>query len=105
MKILTICSHGNTRSVALAYILKTLFKQEAIAIGAEEISGETGKMLYEWADKVVYLDKEVLPKFWYGGGKITMFNVGKDVWFNPKHQELVHKLYRELSKHPELWKK
>ena len=104
MKILCICEQGNTRSVGLAYILKTLFNQDAIAIGYKKVGEETLATMYNWADKVVIFDENfhILND---EPTKIIRFNVGQDVWWNFKHQELVHRLYRELSKHPELWQK
>jgi len=102
MKILCICENGNVRSVGLAYVLKTLFKHEAIAVGYKKVSVDTMRMLTEWADKIIVLTDEfeitTNPKF-------IRFDVGKDIWFDAKHQGLVHRLYKELSKHPELWQK
>jgi hypothetical protein len=102
IKILTVCSHGNIRSVALAYILKTLFGYEAIAIGSQEVSPETYAMLHAWADKILVVDKEVVKPF-MDLKKTTILSVGKDQWRDAHAQGLVHKLYKELRKHPELW--
>jgi hypothetical protein len=107
MKILCVCEHGNVRSVALAYLLKTLFNQEAIAVGIRDVSDNTMAMLEKWSDYVVFVNKDVayMSKVNLDREDVIVFNVGKDIWFTPKHEELVHKLYRELSKHPELWQK
>ena len=102
MKILCVCEHGNTRSVGLAYILKTLFKQEAIAVGYKDISVDTMRMLTGWADKIVVLTDEFELR---NEPKFIRFDVGKDIWFNPKDQGLIHRLYKELSEHPELFDK
>ena len=99
MKILTVCNHGNIRSVGLAYILKTLFKHEAIAIGVEDTTIKTQQMLFDWADKIIILTEDLK----IDNPKAIYFDVGKDIWFDAKHQGLVHKLYKELSKHPELF--
>jgi len=106
-KILCVCEHGNVRSVALAYLLKTLFKQEAIAVGIRDISDETMTMLEKWSEYVVFVDKDVayMSKVNLDRENVIVFNVGRDIWFNPKSEELVHKLYVELNKHPELWQK
>ena len=86
-------------------MLKTLFKQEAIAVGIRDISDETMAMLENWSDYVVFVDKDVayMSKVNLDRDDVIVFNVGKDIWFTPKSEELVHKLYRELSEHPELW--
>jgi len=95
MKILCVCSHGNVRSVALAYQLKTIYNHEAIAIGAKEVSPKTFNMLEKWADKVIWLDK--WPKEWKLNKKYSIVNVGEDVWHNPFSQELQHKLMKNLK--------
>ena len=50
MKYLCVCRHGNVRSVALAYQIKTIFAQEAIAVGYKDLSVNTMAMLAHWAD-------------------------------------------------------
>jgi hypothetical protein len=101
MKVLCICENGNVRSVALAYLLKTIFGHEAIAIGAKKSSTETQEMLIKWADKVIIFNTAI-PYF--DKPFDIVFDLGEDKWHNPLAQELIHKLYKELSKHPELWK-
>jgi galactitol-specific phosphotransferase system IIB component len=104
MKILTVCSHGNIRSVALAYILKTLFNHEVIAVGEKRVVDSTMEILSDWADMIV--------KFTPGSGaisgrnikKIIHFDIEEDIWHDAHAQGLTHRLYKELSKHPELWK-
>lgn len=103
MKILTICEHGNIRSVALAYILKHLFNHEVIAVGSRRITPETYELLHKWADKIIIVDKEVIADF-MNMKKTIVLSVGKDQWRDAHAQGLTHKLYKELSKHPELWK-
>lgn len=81
-KILCICDHGNVRSVALAYLIKTIYKHETIAVGDKNITPKTMKMLKEWADLII--DARSI--------------VGEDIWHDPFAQELQHKLLRELNK-------
>lgn len=94
MKILCICEHGNVRSVALAYLIKTIYKHEAIAIGWKNVSKETKEMLFNWADKIIYLDYNVPGKL---NNKEFQLNVGEDIWHDPYHQGLQHKLLKRLK--------
>lgn len=97
MKILVLCNHGNVRSVALAYLIKTIYKHEAIAVGISETSKETQEMLFNWADKIITLYTnpkfKVLPPF----SKMHKLDVGEDVWHNPFAQELQHKLLKHIK--------
>lgn len=81
MKVLCVCEHGNVRSVALAYLIKTIYKHEAIAVGEEDTSPETMEMLGNWADKVIYV-----PDL-----------VGEDVWHDPFNHNLQHKLLKVIG--------
>lgn len=81
MKVLCVCEYGNVRSVALAYLIKTIYGHETIAIGAKNTSDKTRQMMYEWADRVIYV-----PDL-----------VGKDVWHDPFHHNLQHKLLKKLK--------
>ena len=58
MKILCICERGNSRSVALAWILKDHLGHDAVAIGAKSAGRKTLKMLCKWADKIILVDKD-----------------------------------------------
>lgn len=107
MKILCICSHGNIRSAALAYILKALFNQEAIAIGYKEVTPGTLQYMAVWADRIVALDAmifEYLDRELDHPANLFLIDAGEDIWKDPFAQGLIHKLYKGLSKNPELWK-
>src|ERR1039458_813788 len=92
-KVLTICGYGNVRSVCLARQLKDWYDQEALASGLVANSPETLLMLFDWADIILvtdtslviqnYVPNDVAPE------KFHDFNVGKDVWGEPGHPELV----------------
>lgn len=102
MKILCICRNGNVRSVALAYLIKTIYGHDALACGIKKIGPDTKRMLFDWADKVFVLDKELLPEVMKDrtskfGRKVRVVHVGDDHWFNPKDQELLHNLYKQLN--------
>ena len=98
MKILCVCEHGNTRSVALAYLIKTIYKHEALACGMKNMSDETRQMLFAWADKIIFLtDNPPGGLETFENKKALYLGVGKDVWFNPKDQELIHRLLKKIK--------
>lgn len=100
MKILCICEHGNVRSVALAYLLKTIYGYDVLNCGLRENSEDTRKMLYEWADKIIALDKDIfifVDRESEHLNKLYLLDVGKDIWFNPRDPELQHKLLKKLK--------
>lgn len=87
MKILTVCDHGNNRSVTLAHLLK-YWDNDVIAIGVNS-SERTLEMLYDWADYIITTDfTQVIPdKYQY---KTKMFYVGPDVFPRPMNRELMN---------------
>lgn len=99
MKVLCVCEHGNVRSVALAYLIKTIYKHEAIAVGFKDLSKESFSMLTDWADKIVALTEEALPSLDTINiiSKTDILNVGEDIWHDPFAQELQHKLLKNLK--------
>ena len=100
MRILTICEHGNVRSVALAYLLKTIYGYDVLACGVRETSEETREMLFTWADKIIVLDKKlIIPNFQllHFSEKVIILDVGEDIWHDPYAQELIHKLLKGLK--------
>ena len=105
MKVLCICEHGNVRSVALAYLIKTIYGHEAIAVGVKNISAHTDLMLTEWADKIIYLDgnieidkgHKVKDVITHPNEKTIILDVGEDIWHDPFHHNLQHKLLKKLK--------
>lgn len=100
MKILTICEHGNVRSVAMAYLIKTIYqhKHEVIPVGIKDISAQTFQMLFNWCDKAVFMDKDLVPIPLHENDKLALIDLGKDRWFNSKDQELLHLCMKNLYK-------
>ena len=100
MKILCVCEHGNVRSVALAYLLKTIYGYDVLACGVRETSDETKKMLWNWADKVIALQDgllEQMPRTTEDFKKGYVLDVGDDIWHDPYAQELIHKCLKGLK--------
>lgn len=97
-RILCVCSGGNVRSVTLAYILKRIYRYDALACGIKGNSPYTVDYLCKWADRIVLLEetfKKGIPERYHP--KIIVYDVGPDVWNQANHQELVDKLYKHLS--------
>lgn len=100
LKCLCVCLRGNVRSVALAYLIKLIYGHEAIAVGIAETTEKTREMLYTWADQIFLLDDslkiqdKILPEYW---AKVTVIDVGPDIWFDPYHHELQHKLLKQIG--------
>lgn len=99
MKILCICEHGNVRSVALRYLLETIYGYDALAMGMKDNSEETKQLLYQWADKIIFLDSRLMINLPVSiNQKIHLIDVGSDVWHNSQAQELHHKILKQLKK-------
>ena len=90
MKILCICERGNSRSVALAWILKDGMNQEAIAVGLRTMGQETKDLLFRWADRIILVDKrlefEIPEEFRH---KTKVWDVGPDRYFRGFEPELL----------------
>ena len=89
-KFLCICQGGNSRSVALSFVIKYGTKHEALAASWEKNSPETFKMLFEWADNIFVLQEKfrryVPVELWK---KLLVLDVGEDRWCNGLHPELL----------------
>ena len=91
MKILCLCERGNSRSVALAWILKDQMGHDAIAGGMRTMSDRTKRILYKWADKVILVDKTFeneIPEEYRN--KLKVWDVGPDRFFRGFELELLN---------------
>ncbi len=90
LKWMCVCQGGNVRSGALKNILNYNFGQDALSVSAEKNSAETLAMLYDWADRVVWLTPDV--KQWWPSrlslSKVALVDVGPDRFGSPLHPEL-----------------
>ena len=79
---------GNSRSVALAYLLKGK-GHDAIACGMRRMGRDTRKMLLDWADLIVLLHQKcqegIGQEYW---DKLTIWPIGRDVYFQEPNQNL-----------------
>ncbi len=89
-RFLCVCAGGNSRSHAMAFMLKNYWHVQAIAIGvATGTSLPTLDMLFEWADEIVIMHSEL-----YGhvpaqfDDKKTLCDVGEDTYFRGIHPSL-----------------
>jgi len=95
---LCVCSGGNIRSVTLAYILRRIYRYDALAAGIKGNSSYTLDYLCKWADRIVVLEAEfkmAIPQRYHP--KVVIYDVGHDVWHQANHPALVDKLYKHLA--------
>ena len=81
MKVLCVCQGGNTRSVAMAYVLKKYYRIDALACGYRDNTPETLTMLYQWADLIIAMAGRVwkrIPEEYKSKAKLC--DVGSDRW-------------------------
>lgn len=91
-----MCQGGHVRSVALKYLLRYKFGvPDVIACGWEGNTPETRRMLFEWSDTIVIMQKhfaEHVPKEFHdnedGTRRLFCYDVGEDRFMNPFHPEL-----------------
>lgn len=85
-----MCQGGNSRSVALGYVLKYELGIDALACSWEKNTPETRDMLCRWADRIIVMQSmfvDKVPLEFYE--KVTVYDVGEDRWFNSLHPELL----------------
>ncbi len=89
-KILVVCEHGSIRSVAMGYLIKTIYQHqhEVLNCGIKDISPHTFSLLYNWADKIIWMDKSLLRGD--ASEKDYITDVGEDIWHDAQAQELTH---------------
>ncbi len=81
MRVLTVCEGGNVRSVALAYVLKSKYGQDAISSSWRYNSSPTLGMLFEWAERIVVAQEvfvEKIPEQYRP--KVLVLDMGPDRW-------------------------
>jgi galactitol-specific phosphotransferase system IIB component len=102
MKILTVCSQGNNRSVHLGHPLK-YWNHDVIPIGVDNTSVETLEMLFKWADVIITTEEnQFIPdKF---TPKRVLFDVGPDTYKRPFNVEL-HMKVKEWLRENKSWLK
>jgi predicted protein tyrosine phosphatase len=101
-----MCQGGHVRSVGLKYLLTYKYKHEALACGWESNTTETRSKLFEWADIIVILQKEMeqhVPVEFHdkkdGSRKLFCYDVGPDHYGNPFHPQLLQNLDSMIQTH------
>lgn len=100
MKILCVCERGNSRSVCMAFLFKDMLHQDALAVGLTSSSEDTKRLLYEWADVIILVAGslvDMIPDAYRG--KLMVWDVGEDVYFQGFHQDLIDKCLGYMQKH------
>ena len=90
MRVLCLCQGGNVRSVALAFVLKYEYSEDALAASLEKNSPETLASMMEWAEKIFVVERWMLD--WISKmhrDRVTVLEIGPDRWGNSLHPELV----------------
>jgi predicted protein tyrosine phosphatase len=92
MKIAVFCQAGICRSAAMANVLKTQYGHDALNAGLGYNSEETIRMLGDWADRIVVMQKELLPLVPRElRSKTVVADVGPDIWKNSSDPDLVRR--------------
>lgn len=100
MKFLCVCEMGTVRSGAMAIALKMRQQSDVIQCGWRSGSPETLRMLCNWADAIVVMQREIidllvekvaLPEKEYklDTRKILLVDVGVDIYGHPMHGGLL----------------
>lgn len=102
MKILCLGRKGDSRSVALAWLLKQL-GHDAIAVGMRCMGRDTRKMMLDWAEMIILLHEKcgegVPQEYW---SKLKMWPIERDVWFKQPDKDLID-ILRTHMKRDGLW--
>jgi len=98
MKILCIGRKGDSRSVALAWLLKQK-GHDAIAVGMRCMYRDTRKIMLDWAELIVVLHEKcqegVPQEYW---NKLKIWEVGKDTYFRGFDEILIQMLVAQIEK-------
>lgn len=90
IKILTVCSAGLCRSVALADVLKLHFEPvDVVPVGIDK-NTTVLPLLFNWADFIIVMQEKYakrIPAEY--AHKIKVCEVGPDTYQTPKHPHLI----------------
>lgn len=101
-RVLCICAAGNSRSAALAYLLKGM-GVEAIAVGADVHSSETLLTLSRWATHVVVMRDTILDRIPIElRDRAYLCDVGADRYFRGHSEELLDQCRAFIEDKPQL---
>lgn len=88
MKIVTLCEQGVNRSVTAKWLLQFHPGNEVIAAGTG-LQPETLSMLYDWAERVIVLDRRLIPLAGVPPEKLVLWDVGPDRFEHHFNKELL----------------
>lgn len=104
MKIITVCEHGNKRSVHAAFLMHHKRKvdgggfNDVVPIGISNTSKELQKMLFDWCDWIILTDarfKDQIPSEYQS--KLHIWDVGEDRWPSTFNKELMDLLRKRME--------
>lgn len=88
---------GNSRSVALAWLLKKKYHADALAAGIDAQSRTTLRVLCDWAEIVILTDgllqDDLLITVPECESKLLIWDVGRDVWFKDFAEDLIQRYF------------
>jgi hypothetical protein len=101
MKVLCLCQKGNSRSVALAFLLKKEYHLDTLSAGLVTSSSETLDMLFQWCDVMILTSRRYLhlipDKY---RDKLKVWHVGTDRFFRGFEPELLDMFHTFLREDP-----
>jgi len=100
LKILTLCELGLNRSVTAKWMLQ-FRDHQVLAAGTKNLSRDTLKMLYDWADRIILLDKSLEAKADVPPSKLTVWDVGSDTYPHHFNPDLLARLRKLAAAEPE----
>jgi len=107
MKVIIFCSAGAVRSVTMAFCLRHTGDRDKfdVFVGAlHSTSEEAIRFICTWADRIVVMEsgmEDDIPMEFLE--KITVCDVGPDVWKQSLHPELVAKCILLIEKNKEVF--
>jgi predicted protein tyrosine phosphatase len=103
-KIVTVCSAGLVRSAALADVLKMHFEPcDVLPVGVDRNDKKPGgalDLLFNWADTIIVMHEPYINRVPENlKHKVILCEVGRDVYHNPRHPELIAKVWNWTRLH------
>lgn len=90
MRVLCVCERGLNRSTTAQWALSHEPNTEVLSAGLHTLSEDTLAMLFDWADRIILLDKRYVNSV--PREKLVLWDVGPDRYehhFNPELVRLV----------------
>lgn len=97
-RVLCVCQKGNSRSVALAWLLKKKYHADALACGVDAQAVGTVRLLCEWVEIVILTAGRyqnylllIAPEC---ESKLLVWDVGHEKWFKGFSDDLIQRYFK-----------